>query len=126
MDVPLLMHHYNRKIVIQSNYELESRSFKIATLDAVIVSDRSLESTLIFRISRKLSSSKRVKLISASWYPLIVVEAINILERCGGQLGWKIVVQSDRERTSWLEHWIRLRTFVLVLVIISYLRMRCS
>lgn len=51
-----------------------------------------------------------------------MVEAINILERCGGQLGWKFVVQSDRERPSLLEHRIRLRTFVLVLVVISYLR----
>lgn len=106
--------HYRCKRVTQSNYVLESQSLKIAAPDA----------SLIFRISRKLNSSKWVKLISASMpgYPLIVVEGIDILERCGGQLGWKVVVHSNRKRTSLLEHRIRLRTFVLVLVVISYLR----
>lgn len=118
--------HYRCKRVTQSNYVLESQSLKIAALDAAAT--RSGRLSQIFCISRKLNFSKRVKLISASMpgYPLIVVEGIDILERCGGQLGWKVVVHSNRDRSSLLEHRIRLRTFVLVLVVIPYLRTGCS
>lgn len=50
-----------------------------------------------------------------------MIEGIDILERCGGQLGWKWAVKSDRNRCSLLEHRIRLRTLVLVLVVIPNL-----